>query len=392
MDFKKVLVSFLAIASLLLLTATVSAAALTTTQTVNVNDQLVSVTLPLASSISVNAGDTITAKVQFTAVDFGVADGKAIHASNVRVKVELEGSEGDVTAVTPYFDMQSGKTYVKTLTLKVPQVDKNAVSEDMTLNVRIWNSDYDEATLSGLLNVQRTPYTSDFMSVSADSTVKAGALFPVEIVVKNTGYNNLEDMYVTAKISALGVEKKVFLGDLLNVVNENSDNPDTVSGKIYLQVPYSAVAGKYLVEVTAANADTSSTDAVEITVQNDFPEQVVKTSTGLLLVNPTNDLKMYKVALPTGEQIVSVQAGSSASVDVKAQTEDYVVSVTTLSGEVVGNFTFKASEQPTASIAGNPITVLTVILGIVFFVLLVVLVVLLSKKPQKSEELGESYY
>jgi preprotein translocase subunit SecG len=42
--------------------------------------------------------------------------------------------------------------------------------------------------------------------------------------------------------------------------------------------------------------------------------------------------------------------------------------------------------------AVNPIVVLTVVLAIIFLVLLVVLIVLIGRKPQKSEEYGESYY
>ena len=42
--------------------------------------------------------------------------------------------------------------------------------------------------------------------------------------------------------------------------------------------------------------------------------------------------------------------------------------------------------------AVNPIVVLTVVLAIIFLVLLVVLIVLIGRKPQKTEEFGESYY
>jgi len=42
--------------------------------------------------------------------------------------------------------------------------------------------------------------------------------------------------------------------------------------------------------------------------------------------------------------------------------------------------------------SSSPIVALTVILAIIFVVLLVVLIVLMGKKPEKSEEFGESYY
>lgn len=381
MDFKKVLVSFLAIASLLLLTATVSAYALPTgSQYSNLSVKVNGDDAAILSSV--NAGDTITVQVKFT-VNAGIA------TDNIKVKATLEGNNDDVTIVTSSFPVEANGTYSKTLTLTVPSdFETDSLNGNFPLTVRIGS---EEISL-GNLHVQRPAYNTDFVSISADNTVTAGESFPVVITVKNTGYNDLKDLYVTAKIAELNIEKKVSFGDLFNVVTSDSNHPGIVSGTLNLKVPYGAKPGQYSVEVEASNAETSATDSVQITVQNDFPENVVKTATGLLFVNPTANLKVYRVVLPEGEKIVTVQESSTESVEVNAQTEDTVVSVLTLSGDVVGNFTFKASEQPATTIAGSPITVLTVILGIVFFVLLIVLIVLLSKKPQKSEELGESYY
>jgi hypothetical protein len=156
-------------------------------------------------------------------------------------------------------------------------------------------------------------------------------------------------------------------------------------------MPYDAAAGKYALQVGVSNADLTESTTKEITVSNDFPQAVMKTKSGLLFINPTNSLELYKVVMPSGEEnIVSVPAGLTKSVDVKASSENYVVTVLKINGEVVNSFTFNSSEQGAA--LGSPVIVLTVILAIVFLVLLVILIVLVTRKPAKTEELGESYY
>jgi len=144
-----------------------------------------------------------------------------------------------------------------------------------------------------------------------------------------------------------------------------------------------------------------------------LPENVIVTSTSktvaigenaeytLLLVNPTNSLVVYKViAESSGDvsssvdgAVVAVPAGSSKTVTVtaKAKSEgEYNFDVNVFSND-------KLVEKVTLSLkaegsAVNPIVVLTVVLAIIFLVLLVVLIVLIGRKPQKTEEFGESYY
>lgn len=399
MDFKKILVSFLTIASLVLLVATVSAAPSLGTVTVGdgkitavqVNGvDIMTGTSIAGTSATVNAGDTVQVKVFFTGdtiVDY----------SNVRVKAIVEGATQDVEARSGYFDTVHttlGNQYVETFTLKVPAIDSSETSANLPLSIEVWNSDFSIETSGLQLHVQSPSYDASIVSINVDNTIKAGQVVPVEVVLKNTGYNDLSSMTVTAKIATLGIQKSAFFGDLINVEHPSPTDSEvtTVSGKLYLTLPIDAPAGTYALEVTASNEQTSSTVTQQVTVQNDYPQTVLQTATGLLIVNPTNNVQVYKVVLPTKvEQLVTVQAGASQTVDVKATADDYAVSVTNLNGQVLGTFKFNAVQEQTV-LTKSPIVVLTVILGIVFLVLLVVLVVLISRKPQKSQELGESYY
>ena len=100
-------------------------------------------------------------------------------------------------------------------------------------------------------------------------------------------------------------------------------------------------------------------------------------------------VKVYRVVFPESEQFVTVGAGSSKTVQVVPNSEDYTVNVLSMDGELVDSFTFNSVEGTSAT---SPIVVLTIILAIIFLVLLVVLIVLIGKKPEKAEEFGESYY
>jgi len=419
MNTKKILVSLCTIAIALFLVATVSASTLYGYDTINTTNASTVSTSDLANYTiievdginvlnhpSVIAGEKVTVRVQFTA---------NVNARDVVIKAEIEGDKVSFDAVSSSFDVEKGNTYKKTLTLEVPFELKAVASDYLTLNVRIWNGDSESEYNNLALKVQRPSYNPVVKSISTSQSVQAGETFPVDIVLKNVGYNDLDDVYVTVGISALGAERTSYFGDLVSVESctNDCDEMDTVSGRIFLEVPYTAKSGVYTLEVTVTNDDVESKFVRQIVIENDLSENVIVSSTSktvavgenaeytLLLINPTNSLKVYKVvAESTGEisssvdnAVVAVPAGSSKTVTVTANARlegDYNFDVSVFSGDKFiskVNLNLKAEGKSV-----NPIVVLTVILAIIFLVLLVVLIVLLGKKPQKAEEFGESYY
>jgi hypothetical protein len=404
MNTKRILVSFLVIASVLFLASAVSAASLasstgTESGAIKVNDVSVGsyggtpITWTDGDTVGVNAGDTITVKVQFTA-DNGTATWTS--ASDVRVKVTLEGEKDDVTAVTSLFDVISGRTYAKTLTLKVPSdFQDDNLNENLNMDVKIWNSDEVDAEITGIkLELQRHSYDVAIKSVMTSDTVEAGQLLLVDVVLKNIGFNDLEDLYVTASIDSLKLSKTAFFGDLVNVASEEDDNNEnTVSGRLYLEIPYTVKSGTYTLTVSAENEDTTSVVTKDLVINNGFPDLAMKSENDLILLNPTNQLKVYKVVYGTTQLNVIVPAASSKNVAINVPTSgDYNFDVLVYSGDtLLSTVNFSGSGQAASQLT-NPVLVLTVILAIVFLVLLVVLVVLITRKPQKTEEFGESYY
>ncbi|MCH8945431.1 MAG: hypothetical protein IIA85_00725 [Nanoarchaeota archaeon] len=346
------------------------------------------------------AGDTISVRVEFTS---------DVNASDITVEVELETDKEDVEAQTRVFDVEAGNKYVKILKLEVPFDLKDELSDFVTLTVKI-SGDGFKTTESEELRVQRLAYDTNILSISTKSSIDAGETFSVDVVLKNVGYNDLDDLYVTASIPALDLERTVYFGDLVAVEcddNSNSldnygvdidrkcneDDEDTVRGRILLEVPYNVQSGVYTLEVEVRNNDVIINRAKQIFIENAVPETVLKSGNSLIVINPTNTLKVYSIIpespATVSDSVIVVPAGSSRQVTVNSNSAGSF-SVSVLSGnEVVGTVQFSSLSEDSST---TGVVVLTVILAIVFLVLLIVLVVLLTKKPDKEEEFGESYY
>ena len=382
MNTKKLMVSFLAVALVLTVVATMSTVSAATDiaeyVTVEVNGEDA-----FYDDLSVVAGESVDVRVAFNAL----AD-----ASDVTVKAEIEGNKVDVSDMSVSFDVEEGKRYVKTLSLEVPYELKDELSDDILLTVTIKEDGSSKTVLEYALRVQRPSYNANVMSIVTPNSVEAGENFPVDVVLKNVGYNDLDDLYVSATMTALdGVERTVYFGDLvaLEADDDDDDDSETTNGRIFLEMPFDVEAGVYVLKIDVFNDDLEVSKMKQIVVENEFPSKVMKAGNDLLIVNPTEKLKVYKVVFPDTESFVTVSAGSSKTVEVTPNSEDYTVNVLTMNGELVDSFTFQAVEKTSVT---SPIVVLTVILAIIFLVLLVVLIVLIGKKPEKAEEFGESYY
>jgi uncharacterized membrane protein len=418
MNTKKTMVSFLAVAFVLSLVATISAYTVTGDLASNVQIKVDGVDVNTATNnIAVTAGETMTVKVYFTSLVGNASLKTNSDGTNVIVKADLEGEKSDVLDRSAYFDVESGKTYVETLTLQVPYDLQNQVSDNLDLSIKIWNGDH-ESEINGLaVRVQRPSYNADIKSVSVANTVSAGDTFPVDIVVKNRGYNDLNDLYVTVAIPALGIQKSAYFGDLVVQKDPADDSStETVNGRIYLTVPYDVKAGTYTISVDAANDDTESAVTGQLVVENDFPSSAIATTLSktanvgedatysLLVVNPTNKLKVYSIVPESTSDVltvanpavIAVPAGSSGTVQITANADKegkYNFNVNVISGtSTVNTASFSLNVEGGQTTTTSPIVVLTIVLAIIFIVLLVVLIVLLGKKPEKTEEFGESYY
>jgi len=405
METKKLLVSFLMFACVLFLAASVSATDVGTINEVEVNG------IDVLDDPAIIAGETVLVKVEFTS---------DVNASDITVEVEIEGDKKDVQAETSLFDVEQEHTYAKTLRLEIPFDLKDKLSGFVDLNIEISGSGY-KTTDSYNLRIQREPYNLNVLSVSVPQTISAGESFPVDFVLRNIGYNDLDDLFVTVKISALNLEKSVFFGDLVALECDDDanasknygveidrrcfeDKTDTANGRIFLQLPYDANPGVYALELEIENEDTVSSKTVQVVIENAFPDgHFIVSGNQLIIVNPTNQLVVYRlvpqstgvISISLSESVVAVPAGLSKTITVDATsdvtgTQTYDVSIFNVDGTLIDTVSFTKTFE--GRDVTSPIAVLTIVLAIIFIVLLVVLIVLIGKKPKKAEEFGESYY
>ena len=384
MNQKNLLVSFLTVLAVsVFVMAVASASDLVSVEEVEVNG----ITDNGSGDISVIAGQKIALEITFEAVE---------NASDVRIKANLEGSKVDAESEVFVGDVEDGKRYVKTLVIQVPYELKDDVSDDLTLVTKVYNGDFRTDLSDITLRVQRTSYNVNVVDVNTPQTISAGDVLPVDVVLKNIGYNKLDDLYVVVKITALNAEARAYFGDLVAIEEGTGSDKDsdTVRGRLFLQLPYDAESGIYSLEVSVSNDEMDASRVKQVLVQNDLPSAVIKSGSNLVLLNPTNKLKVYTLVAEApatvSENVVVVPAGSSRTVAVDPNSAGKF-SVSVLSGEnLVGKVDFTGTE--TGSASSNAVVILTVILAIIFVVLLVALIVLVTKKPEKEEEFGESYY
>lgn len=365
------------------------------------------------------AGETVKIEVWFTA-DF---NGSMDFDKDITVTAELDTGKKTVDATVSVGLMEDVDAKKVTLSLEVPFELKDDLTSVEKLTIEIEGAEV-ETEYTFDIKVERQDYNAVVKSVSVSQSVEAGETFPVDVVLKNLGYLDLDDVYVTASISALGIEKTSYFGDMVSLedncnswcndcCDNDDDDEDSASGRLTLKVPYSAEAGIYTLEVEVTNDDTTTTVVKQIVVKNDFSnvvivssyEETVATNTDavyeLLIVNPTDKVKVYRVVTDSTDlsvsaenSIVAVPAGSSKTVKVMASADsegEYNFDVNIFSGEELVSTTTLSLTTEGKAVADLTV-VLTVILAIIFIVLLVVLIVLIGKKPAKTEEFGESYY
>lgn len=403
MESKNILVSFIALFAMALVVASsVSALNFASIQKVELNG--IELFQQLGNNVNgVFAGETVPVRVTFKAL---------APQEDVHVFVRLRGGSG-FSDQTERFDVDAGVTYSKLLNVRIPaNIDPR---EDLKMIVSV-ESDHNPGSAWELfLNAQRESYVVEILSAEGPEQVRAGQILPLDVVLKNRGRQEAEDTYVRASIPELGVSTVSYFADLSATDGDDDDDQDSAIRRLNLAIPSSAKAGVYTIQLEAFNGDSSTVRTKRVVVTGGSEDRVISSSSSqtfaageertytVTLVNAGNTVKVYDVAVDapsaldvrTSSNTVVVPAGSSKVVELH------------VTGSEQGSYTFSVSvtsdgalvteEDLTANIEGtaapvNATVVLTVVLAIIFLVLVVVLIVLLTRKPQKTEEFGESYY
>jgi len=279
--------------------------------------------------------DLVPVRVTFTANE---------DASNVKVRVYMEGYRNDISASTNRFDIEANKTYTKLLSLRLPSDSKN-LSEDYTLYVDV-ASKSDRAEQTYPINLQRASYILKVLSVDYSSKVSAGDVFPISVVVKNSGYDRLDDTYVVVSIPALGVSTRGYVGNLISTADNQKFNNEgeSMSKTVYLKIPENTKSGTYDLKVETYNndADTTVTKVIEVgnsasttvlaAVKNKDMNAGETTTYNLIIVNSANDVKVFKLNAVFGNAltvsvppIVTVGPDASKTIPITVKASDTAI-------------------------------------------------------------------
>jgi len=361
-----------------------------------------------------NVGDVVPVRVTFKSS----ADEK-----DVKVKVFMEGHRDDVSAYTSRFDIEDGNVYTKLLRLELPS-DSDELSEEYTLYVEIVSKD-DRTEKEYTISIQRESYTIEILTADYSSRVSAGDVVPVSVVVKNNGYDRLDDVYVRVSIPALGVSSRGYVGDMVPtedcvlvddgddviVSNCDDDDEDSIEEIVSLKIPAGADSGVYELEIEAYNRDAEVVATKLISVGDSGSTMVLAAAKNkdlnagetviyeLIIVNSADNVKVFNIDAVSGD-VLSVSVPSVVTVGPDS-SETVAIAVTAADDAAIGTYAFSVNvdgEQTVfgANVVGESVSTsvvaLTVVLVIIFIVLLAVLVVLLTRKEKPIEEVETSYY
>jgi len=389
-----------------------SMVAATSTLDVNIHQIEVDGLDATSNSVAVVAGTRVPVTVDFTANE---------NASDVVVSAWFQGERSETFVENDFADLIDGRNYKLRLSVNVPSdVDPE---EELTLFVRIEtdSGNYEEElTLQG----QREADSLEVLLVDFEPNAKPGETVPITVVLKNMGRQEAEDTFVSVKIPELSISRSAYFEDLSPVDVCDSDDgdcdqTDSRERRLFITIPEDAKSGEYEISVRAFNGETETVVAKKLTVLAPRAEGNVLTnpaskqfavgqevSYDLVLVNSGNKIAIYNLAPATSdalsirlsEPVAIVPAGSSkiVKVYVTANREGtFPFSVEVTSDNFTKEVSYLATVEGRALSGGSTssnIVALTIVLAIIFVVLVIILVVLLTRRPEKTEEFGESYY
>jgi hypothetical protein len=371
-----------------------------------------------AQPVAVFAGQSVPVRIFFLATE---------DADDVRVKAWITGGR-ELSVVTERFDVIAGNTYSRLVSVKVPRtLDGNDLDEKLELIVVVENRNEEAAEKTIDLTLQRESYVVEILDVDLENEVRAGDVLAVDVVLKNRGRHFAEDTFVVVRIPALEIDDRAYFGDLAPVdepfVGEGDnrrelDNErDSSERRMFLRIPSDAPAGVYTVEVEAFNDDSITAVSRKVAISGADENSLVVAPVhsksfdagqtveySVVLVNSGSRLALFELVVESAgelnvevsEPIAVVPAGSSRTVTLKVSsdkigTHNFAVNVHS-GAELIKRESFTANVQGSNIVASSPTVLLTVVLAVIFIVLLIVLIVLLTRKPERSEEFGESYY
>ncbi|MBI2135331.1 putative S-layer protein [Candidatus Woesearchaeota archaeon] len=205
--------------------------------------------------LDVQRGDTMDVKVMVKATE---------DHDDVEVEAVLRGidSNDKVEDISETFDMKSGVTYTKKLSLPlVAKMDQDRYK----LRVRV--SDRDSATVEKTYELEVDTKRHDVeirdVVLSPNTEVKAGRALLATVRLRNIGEQDEDGVKVVVSIPELGVSAADFVDEL---EREDDNDDQATTEEMFLRIPEDAETGKYTVRVEAWFDDGDKKNVKETTI------------------------------------------------------------------------------------------------------------------------------
>ncbi|MFH2028518.1 MAG: putative S-layer protein [Nanoarchaeota archaeon] len=232
-----------------------------------------------------------------------------VTVSDVQISAYIRGNERDlVEDITDTFDMKSGVSYVKKLSLDLPlRMDQKTY----TLIVRAEDNTGElQNELRFALEVDAASHAIQIKDIilSPENSVKAGRALLASVRIKNMGESSEEDLKVKVSVPELGISASDYI-DELDAEGGNDDS--TTSEELYLRIPDCAEAGEYTVracvEYDDGDEEQCETTSIEV-VEGDICPTVTSATT-----SPAAE---SKTIITIGPETQEIKAGGNAAYSV----------------------------------------------------------------------------
>ena len=371
-----------------------------------------------------------------TGVDRGEEFEVKVHVTSdkdlddVQVEAYVRGYDHDdrIEDITDVFDMKANVTYIKKLTLSLPQrMDQDGYQ----LRVRVEGRDGEKAYNDYDLEVDTGRHLLTIKDVvfSPEGSVKAGRALLASVRLKNYGEKDEEGIKVKVSVPDLGISASDYIDEL-------ESDESTTSEEIYLRIPSCSAEGSYdvKVEVTYDDGDEKIIEMSEIRVISDETCEVGGVSDSdqkptitydstiqdvtvkgaiytLTISNPTNSARTVTIGVNGVDVFGSVRISPSNVIVLGAgETKTVYLYITADKSAKAGQYSFSVSVSGLGTTTQEIPLTANVIESVNFsnikkalevgLVVLVAILVVLGliigftklKREEETEEEGKTYY
>ena len=366
------------------------------------------------NQLSIERGQTYDLRIRFTPFD---------RVRNAEVRAFISGYEfSDIDSIddrTPVFDADTNVTYVKRLTVRIPdELDQDSYKLRIVISDRFGDDLTADYNLQ--IDAPRNSLKIDDVILNPSSSVRAGSSLLARVRVDNKGERNQEDVRVTITLPELGVSGTQYLSEIKSDETEETE-------EILLRLPRCAKAGTYdaTIDVEFSNRHRKISEKKSITVlpdetcTQDTPvpsaniggSQIQTVNAGdaalfpLTVTNPTRSSKTFTISVPaipasdwaevtiTPTSTLVLAGGQSQTVSVNVQTnEDAPAGAHSLVTTVTnGNAQQQVTLTTTVIAQGGARTAFAIVL-MILLVLLVAIVIIIGIAYARDREKTQTYY